>query len=71
METDGYMVNLRVHERLDATALTTEDVYHLADDLDELDAAFVCDTCREPVWRQQRSGHGGESFRCGCGALAA
>jgi hypothetical protein len=71
METDGYIVNLGVHERLDATALSTEDVYRLADDLDELDAALVCDSCGEPVWRQQRTSHAGESYRCGCGALAA
>jgi hypothetical protein len=71
MDTDSYMVNLGVHDRLDATALTTEDLYRLVDDLDELDAALRCESCNEPVWQQHRSRHGGESFRCGCGALAA
>jgi hypothetical protein len=71
METDGYMVNLGVHDRSDATALTTDDLYRLADDLDELHTALRCESCNEPVWQQHRSHHGGESFRCGCGALAA
>ena len=71
MDTDSYMVNLGVHDRLDATALTTEDLYRLLDDLEELDAALRCESCNEPVWQQHRSHHGGESFRCGCGALAA
>jgi hypothetical protein len=71
METDGYMVNLGVHDRSDATALTTEDLYRLADDLDELHRTLRCETCNEPVWQQHRGDHGGQSFRCGCGALAA
>jgi hypothetical protein len=69
--TDSYMVNLGVHARLDATALTTDDLYRLADDLDELRAALRCGTCDEPVWQQHRTGHGAHGFRCGCGALAA
>ena len=71
METDGYMVNLGVHDRTDATALTTDDFYRLVDDLDELHTALRCKSCSEPVWQQHRGHHGGESFRCGCGALAA
>ncbi len=71
MDIDSYMVNLGVHDRLDATVLTTDDLYRLADDLDELHTALRCASCNEPVWQQHHSHHGGESFRCGCGALAA
>jgi hypothetical protein len=70
METASYMANLGVHDR-DATVATTDDLLRLADDLDELDNAFHCAGCGEPVWRQHRPQHGRESFRCGCGALAA
>jgi hypothetical protein len=70
METASYMANLGVHDR-DATAVTTDDLLRLADDLEELDAGFRCTHCGEPVWRQHRPKQGRESFRCGCGALAA
>jgi hypothetical protein len=71
MQADSYMATLGVHERTDATALTTDDLYRLVDDLDELDAALCCQQCHEPVWRQRRSASGGNTSRCGCGALAA
>jgi hypothetical protein len=71
MQADGYMATLGVHDRLDATALTTDDLYRLVDDLDELDQALHCPHCHQPVWRERRSVSGGETSHCGCGALAA
>ncbi len=71
MEADSCMSNLGVHDRPDATSLTTDDLYRLVDDLDELDNALRCGQCNEPVWRQRRSESRGDSSRCGCGALAA
>jgi recombinational DNA repair ATPase RecF len=71
MDADSYMSNLGVHHRIDSSALTTDDLYRLADDLDELDRELNCGVCEEPVWRTHRSAGSGESFQCGCGALAA
>lgn len=65
------MSNFGVHHRVDATALMTDDLYRLVDDLDEFDSALRCSSCNEPVWKQHRSDAGRDSFRCGCGALAA
>jgi hypothetical protein len=65
MEVDSYMVNLGVHDRFDAAALSTDDLLRLADDLDELDAALHCQGCRAPIWRQD----GGAGMHCACGTL--
>jgi len=71
MDVDSYMSNLGVHDRSDATVLTTDDLYRLVEDLEELEVALRCESCHEQVWKQRRSQSGDDSFRCGCGALAA
>lgn len=71
IEADSYMSNLGVHDRLDATALTTDDLYRLVDDLEELDSSLRCSQCEEPVWKDRRRQSGSDNFHCGCGALAA
>lgn len=71
MDADSYMINLGVHDRNDATALTTDDLYRLVDDLDELDAAIHCSDCGEPVWKERRQQSGAARLHCACGTLAA
>jgi hypothetical protein len=71
IEVASYMTTFTAHDRADSSALTTDDLYRLVDDLDELDAALHCSTCGDPVWKERRQQSGGPVLHCKCGALAA
>ena len=68
MEAANYLVTLGAHDRPADPALTTGDLRQLVDDLAELEEAFVCTACGDPVWALSRDG--GRHHQCRCSALA-
>jgi hypothetical protein len=67
MESSNYMASIGAHHRPDAPAVTKDDLYRLADDLEELARVFVCTSCLQPAWAAELKG----KHQCGCSALAA
>jgi hypothetical protein len=68
MEADSYLINIGAHDRPADPALTTDELRRLVDDLAELEEAFVCTACGEPVWWLSRDA--GRHHQCRCSALA-
>jgi hypothetical protein len=61
------MASIGAHQRPDAPAVTKDDLYRLADDLDDLARVVTCSSCQQPAWAAEIKG----KHQCRCPALAA
>jgi AAA domain len=67
LATDGSVTNRACHFKDHDPGVTAADLEMLLDDLDELDAIFVCGKCQKRAWEVRTStGH----CQCSCGALS-
>jgi hypothetical protein len=67
MEGANYMASVGAHYRPHGPAVSKDDLYRLADDLEELARVFVCSSCHQPAWAAEIKG----KHQCRCAALAA